>query len=145
MKLWTKILLAIGLGVLAGLFLGPQAVYLKPIGTLFLSLLNMLIVPLIFTSMTCGIILMPDAKKLGRVGGTALLLYGISTLFAIFLGLGVANFLELGNSLHLSAGILQSREMPEIADLLLSSVPKNPIKAFAEGNILQVIIFSIFF
>ena len=146
MKLWTKILIAIGLGIVAGIALGPKAELLKPIGTLFLSLLNMLIVPLIFSSMTCGITNIPDSKKLGRVGGITLGLYAITTLFAILLGLGLSYWLELGSSLHLSAtGPIVIKEMPAISELFLSMIPKNPIRSFAEGNILQIIVFATFF
>ena len=146
MKLWSKILIAIFLGVVMGVALGPQATIFKPIGTFFLGLLNMLMVPLVFASLVCGIINIPDMKKLGRIGGTAFFLYGLSTLFAIALGLSLAYWLGTGTALHLPLHeAVQTKPLPEASELLLSAVPKNPIKAFAEGNILQVIVFALFF
>ena len=68
MKLWQKILLAIAIGTTTGIFLGEYALYLKPVGTIFLNLLKMLVVPLMFSSMISGITHMTDTRKLGRVG-----------------------------------------------------------------------------
>lgn len=146
MKLWTKILLAIVLGAGTGFILGPTALVLKPIGTLFINLLNMLIVPLVFSSIILGITSTPDPKKLGRIGGITLLLYAVTTLIAIALGIGVASYLELGKNLHFSqVGITAAKELPTMTELFLSLVPKNPVAAFAEGNILQIILFSTLF
>ncbi len=146
MKLWAKILLAIVLGAGCGFILGPSAEILKPIGTLFINLLNMLIVPLVFSSMIIGITSTPDPKKLGRIGGITLLLYAVTTLIAIALGMAISSFFELGSSLHLAqSGQVVAKAMPTMSELLLSLVPKNPIAAFTEGNILQIIVFSILF
>lgn len=146
MKLWLKIIIAMAAGLVTGIIFGPQAIYLKPIGSFFLGLLNMLMVPLVFASLTCGIANIPDVKKLGRIGGTAFALYGISTLFAILLGLVVALWTGSGASLNLPVHeAVKTKNLPELSDLLLSAIPKNPVKAFAEGNILQIIIFSTFF
>lgn len=146
MKLWGKILIAIGSGVVTGLILGPYAEYLKPIGSIFLNLLNMLIVPLIFSFMTLGIVSSPDAKKLGRIGLITVSLYAITTLIAIGLGLGCASWLELGKGLHFTATeVVQAKALPSISELILSIVPKNPIQSFTEGNVPQIILISILF
>jgi dicarboxylate/amino acid:cation (Na+ or H+) symporter, DAACS family len=146
MKLWAKIIIAIALGILTGFILGPKAEVLKPIGTLFLNLLNMLIVPLIFASMASGITNIPDTHKLGRVGGMTLVLYALTTLFAIVLGISLTLWLGIGESLHLAHHApAEIKALPPLGDLLLSMIPKNPIKAFAEGNILQIIVFAAFF
>ncbi len=158
MKLWAKIFIALGLGVIAGTVLGPQADIFAPIGTSFLKLLNMIIVPLIFASMVDGITNIPSTKELGRIGATTLGLYAVTTLIAISFGLFFATSFPLGNLLvgnipsletlpsastvSLSAPITSTLSMQEI---LLSAIPKNPIKAFAEQNVLQIIVFAIFF
>lgn len=146
MKLWVQIAIAILLGSCTGFILGPQAELLKPIGTLFLNLLGMLIVPLIFSSMTCGITNIADPNKLGRVGFVAVALYAITTLLAIFLGIGLSHWLQLGSELHLAqVAPIEAKPLPSLSELVSSLVPKNPIKAFAEGNVVQIIVFSTFF
>lgn len=126
--------------------MGPNAELLKPIGTLFLNLLGMLIVPLIFASMTTGITNIADPTKLGRVGLVAVILYAATTLLAIFLGISISHWLELGSSLHLAqVAPLEAKPLPSLSELVSSLVPKNPAKAFAEGNVVQIIIFSTFF
>jgi dicarboxylate/amino acid:cation (Na+ or H+) symporter, DAACS family len=146
MKLWAKSIIAITGGALTGIILGPSASVLKPVGTLFLNLLNLLIVPLVFSSMIMGVTSTPDTKRLGRVGGITLLMYAATTLVAIVLGMAVANWLHLGQDLHFTAQSVQTvKELPSFADLLLSFVPKNPIAPFVEGNIVQVILLSVAF
>ena len=145
MKLWMQIAIAILLGSAVGFLLGPQAELLKPIGTLFLNLLGMLIVPLIFSSMVCGITNIADPSKLGRVGLVAVVLYVVTTLLAIFLGIGLSHWLELGKELHLAkTASVAAKSMPTLSDLIANLVPKNPVKAFSDGNIVQIIIFSTF-
>ncbi len=145
MKLWAQIAIAIVLGSAIGFLLGPQAEMLKPIGTLFLNLLGMLIVPLIFSSMVCGITNIADPSKLGRVGLVAVILYAVTTLLAIFLGIGLSHWLALGKELHLAEVVSQeAKSIPTLSDLIANLVPKNPVRAFSEGNIVQIIIFSTF-
>jgi dicarboxylate/amino acid:cation (Na+ or H+) symporter, DAACS family len=145
MKLWAKSLIAIAIGALTGIVLGPSAELLKPIGTLFLNLLNMLIVPLVFSSMIMGITSSPDTKKLGRVGGITLLMYGVTTLIAIALGIGMSTWLELGKNLHFVAqGTAHVKDLPTFSELFLNIIPRNPVTAFTEGNILQIILISVF-
>lgn len=145
MKLWAKTLIAIGLGIATGCIFGPSTSVIKPIGTLFIQLLNMLVVPLIFSSMVVGITSMRDMKKLGRIGGITLLLYLVTTCIAIVLGLSLSNFLELGKELHFTAPTtsVKAQAVPGFSEVLLNVVPKNPIMAFAEGNVLQIIFFAI--
>ncbi len=146
MKLWAQIALAIVFGSTCGFILGPQAEVLKPIGTLFLNLLGMLIVPLIFASMTSGITNIADPSKLGRVGFIAVCLYAITTLIAIFMGISISHYLSLGSDLNLAQVATQEiKELPSVSELLSSLVPKNPVKAFSEGNVVQIIVFSTFF
>lgn len=145
MKLWMKILVALILGVFTGILLGPQAAFLKPIGTAFLSLINMIIVLLVLSSMTVGITSIHDPKKLSKIGSKTVLYYLTTTIVAILLGLIFSNFFSLGNGLdfHFS-GELKDQAAPSLSDIFLSVIPSNPIASLAEGNVLQIIVFSLF-
>lgn len=144
MKLWTKILIGLVLGAITGIVIGPAAVYLKPVGTIFLNLINMIIVLLVLSSMTVGITSIHDPKKLGRVGGKALALYFGTTLLAVITGLFFANILHVGENLNLVSTAAASTKSTSISDIFVSIIPKNPIAALVEGNILQIIVFSSF-
>lgn len=138
-------LIGIVVGITAGVLLGPKAQYLKPIGTVFLGLLNMLVVLLVFSSMTVGVTSINDVRKLGRVGIKTLLLYMGTTIVAIAFGLIAAKLINPGVGLSLNhGGNVQIDETPEILNIFLNLVPTNPIGSLANGNILQVIVFSIF-
>lgn len=146
MKLWHKMLLGLGLGLLCGVILGPKAEALKPVGTVFLNLLNMIVVLLVFASMTSGVTAINDIKKLGRVGLRTLLLYLATTAIAIAIGLLFAKLFNPGRGIGLVSDevMINIDDTPELMHLFLNLVPSNPIGALANGNILQVIVFSIF-
>lgn len=145
MKLWLKILIALVLGTITGLLLGPNAEFLKPIGQAFLSLISMIIVLLILSSMTVGITSIHDPQKLGRIGLKTLLLYTITTIIAIVIGISFAYIFQPGVGLNLeTAEPIVIKDSPTLKDIFLSIIPSNPILAMAEGNVLQVIVFAIF-
>lgn len=146
MKLWQKMLLGLGLGIGTGILLGPHAQYLKPVGTVFLGLLNMLVMLLVFSSMTVGVTSIRDIKKLGRVGIKTLVLYIVTTAIAIVFGLVIAKLINPGVGVGLihDASEITLNARPSLMDAFMSLVPSNPIASFANGHILQVIVFSIF-
>lgn len=145
MQLWVKIIIALILGVIVGTLLGPEARLLEPIGTIFLNLINMVIVLLILSSMTVGITSIHDPKKLGRVGFKTLFLYMVTTLLAIVIGMGCAQLFQPGAGLQLvTTAELTLKETPSIRQMLLGIFPPNPVAALAEGNVLQIIVFSLF-
>lgn len=146
MKLWKKMLIGLVLGTLSGILLREKAQYLKPVGSVFLSLLNMVVVLLVFSSITVGITSINDTRKLGRVGLKTLLLYISTTAVAIIFGLIAAKIFNPGKGIGLTfEGLpISIDETPELVSLFINLVPKNPIGALASGNILQVIVFSIF-
>lgn len=146
MKLWLKILIGVVVGLILGSVIGEKAAYLRPIGDIFLSLVNMLVVPLVFASMTVGITSIHDPKKLSRVGIKALLIYFVTTAIAIGIGLSLAYLLKPGVGANLGAGptTLKIGGAPPIAEMLISIVPSNPVASLAEGNVLQVIVWAIF-
>jgi Na+/H+-dicarboxylate symporter len=144
MKLWVKIFIGLLLGALAGLILGEKAIYLKPLGTIFLSLINMIIVLLILASMAIGITSIHDPKKLGRVGGKTIGIYLMTTLIAIVSGLILANVFQVGGALGLQSGEVAQAKTFSLSDIVLSAIPTNPIASMVNGNILQVIVFAVF-
>lgn len=144
MKLWVKIFIGLVLGAITGLILGENAIYVKPVGTIFLSLINMVIVLLILASMTVGITSIHDPKKLGRVGGKTMGIYLMTTLIAIITGLLLANLFQVGTGLQLQVQEITQSKVPSITEIILSMIPTNPIAAMVNGNILQVIVFAVF-
>ena len=146
MKLWQKMLLGLVLGTILGILLGEKAEYLKPFGTVFLSLLNMVVVLLVFSSMTVGVTSINDIRKLGRVGLKTLLMFLGTTAIAIIFGLIAAKLFNPGRGIGLSHEnvAINIDEMPELMNMFLNLVPSNPIGALANGHILQVVVFSIF-
>lgn len=147
MKLWVKILISIILGISTGIILGPKAEYFKPVGDIFLNLINMIIVLLVLSSMTVGIASIQDPKKLGRVGLKTFAVYLSTTVISIVLGILFAKLLNLGGGLDLqvvSDQVINVRtETKSIGEILRSIIPSNPVAALAEGNILQIIVFSV--
>lgn len=144
MKLWTKILMGLFAGALFGLWLPSLTPYTKPIGDVFIQLINMLIVPLIFSSLLVGVTSIDDTKKMGRVGLKTLLLYLGSTAFAITIGLLVSASLQPGVGVDLgTASTGLNAPAQSWADTLVSLIPRNPVAAMANGHILQIIIFAI--
>lgn len=145
MKLWMKILVALGLGIVAGAIFGEHAIILKPIGQLFLGMINMIIMPLVLASMTVGITSIHDPQKLSRIGLKSLFLYLVTTLIAICWGLGFASIFQPGAGLELTASSAPVvKEAPSFGEMLVSIIPSNPIASMAEGNVLQVIVFALF-
>lgn len=145
MKLWHKILMALLAGMVTGYFLGPNAVWLKPVGQIFLSLISMLIMPLILSSMAVGITSIQDPAKLGRLGIKTLGFFLITTLMAITLGLTFAHYFSPGSSLNFSLSETAPAATPmTLSQMLLSIFPSNPIAAMNQGNVLQVIVFALF-
>ncbi len=144
MKLWLKIFIGLFLGALTGFLIGENAVFLKPIGTLFLNMINMIIILLIFASMTVGITSIHDPKKLGRVGGKTVGIYFTTTFIAILMGIALANAFQLGEGLGLSVKHAAEIKGLSLSEILLSIIPSNPIAAMAKGDILQVIVFALF-
>ncbi|MBF9000592.1 MULTISPECIES: dicarboxylate/amino acid:cation symporter [Vibrio] len=144
LALWKKILIGMVLGVAVGALLGKDAALLKPIGTLFINAIKMLIVPLVFCSLVVGITSMKDTRKMGRIGGKAIVLYLLTTAVAIAIGLGLSAVIQPGAGLNMTASQSSvAKDAPALVQTLLAMIPQNPIKALAAGNILQIIVFAI--
>ncbi len=149
MQLTTKILIGLALGIVVGLLMqgSPQLAetYIRPIGTLFLNLIKMIIVPLVFSSLVVGASSIGDPKSLGRIGGKTLAYYLVTTAVAVSIGLLLSTLLKPGIGLSIpidaSAEVV---EAPSIISTLVNIVPANPLQGLVGGNILQVIAFALF-
>ncbi len=145
LELWKKVLVGMVLGVIVGVTMGPDAEILKPLGTLFINAIKMLIVPLVFCSLIVGVTSMQDTRKMGRIGIKAIVLYLGTTAVAISIGLGFAALFGPGEGLNMVVADTNAvaQEAPPLVQTLLNMIPKNPVDALAAGNILQIIVFAL--
>jgi Na+/H+-dicarboxylate symporter len=115
-------------------------------GKIFVSSLKMLVVPLVFVSLICGTCSLKDTTKLGRIGGKAIGLYLITTALAISLAMTIALVVGPGEGVNMvSNAEFVSKEAPSLAQVIIQMFPSNPFSAFAQGNMLQVIVFALLF
>ncbi len=158
-RLHTKIFLGLILGIIAGLVFREKVLLIEPVGTVFLNLITMIVVPLVFVSLMLGTASLGDVKKLGRIGAKTSLYFVITTIIAICVGLLLANAVKPGEGLpdnvqtqllenyeaRAQDGIKRMEEKPSIVEILVNIVPTNPVKAFIDGNMLQIIFMAILF
>jgi Na+/H+-dicarboxylate symporter len=137
-----RIFVAFALGSAAGLLLGERMAVVAPLGDVFLRLLNMLVLPIVVFTLMTGIRQLSPAR-LGRIGGTTVGLYVLTTTLAGVIGLAVANLLQPGRGVEFSGGEATSQAPPSLTDVVLGIVPSNPVAAMAEGNILATVFFVI--
>lgn len=144
--LWQRVIGALLLGVVTGLLWGPEAESIKWIGDFFIASIKMLVVPLIFFSLISGITAIGDLRKLGAVGGRAILLFVITGQIAVWLGLALGAIFTPGAGLDTDA--IEAGEVPESTftgwtDMLVATVPDNPVRVMAEGAVLPLIVFAL--
>ena len=151
-----KILAAMLFGAILGIILNNISVYnslinqylsngvFEVVGKLFVNSLKMLVVPLVFCSITVGITSLGNLSLMGRVGLKAIIIYLLTTAFAITLALIFAIFIEPGQGYEIDSSIqFLAKEAPSLSSVLTSIVPSNPILAMADGEMLQIILFAI--
>ncbi|MET0856109.1 MAG: dicarboxylate/amino acid:cation symporter [Telluria sp.] len=152
--LYVQVLFAIVLGVLLGIFYPKLGVDMKPLGDGFIKLIKMIIAPVIFCTVVAGIAGMQDMKKVGRVGGKALLYFEIVSTIALAIGLIVANVVRPGDGFNANPATLDAKAVAEYTtkaksqstvDFLLNIIPNTFVDAFAKGDILQVLLIAILF
>ena len=115
-------------------------------GQIFIASLKMLVVPLVFVSLVCGTCSLNDTAKLGRIGGKAIGLYLITTALAITLAMSMALLISPGEGVNMTTETnFASKEAPSLAQVIIQMFPSNPFTAFAQGNMLQVIVFALLF
>jgi aerobic C4-dicarboxylate transport protein len=153
-SLYVQVLGAIAIGVALGHFAPEVGASMKPLGDGFIRLIKMIIAPIIFCTVVLGIAGMDDMKKVGKTGGLALLYFEIVSTLALIIGLVVVNVLKPGEGMHVDPTSLDTKalsayvgpnKMASTTDFLLNIIPTSVVDAFAKGDILQVLLFSILF
>ena len=152
--LYVQVLFAIVCGVLLGYFYPNIGESLKPLGDGFIKLVKMIIAPVIFLTIVSGIAGMSDLKKVGRVAGKAMLYFITFSTLALCIGLIIGNVLQPGSGMHIDPATLDTGAVKVYAEkahdasivkFLMNIIPSTVVSAFAEGDILQVLFFSILF
>ena len=153
-SLYFQVIVAVTLGVLLGMLAPSTGEAMKPLGDAFIRLIKMIIAPVIFCTVVTGIAGMEDMKKVGRTGLYALVYFEIVSTIALFLGLLIVNVLRPGAGMHVDPDTLDASavaayagpgKMTGAVDFLLDIIPTTVTGAFATGNILQVLLFSLLF
>lgn len=150
MNLSVKILISLVLSVVVGLMAGVDGLpfikwWIAPVGTIFINLIKMVIVPIVFTSLVVGMTSLGDLKKLGRIGIKTIFIYLFTTAIAIVIGFIVAGIIHPGIGLEMTAGdAVKVKEAPSIMQVLVAMVPTNPVASMAKADILPIIIFALF-
>ena len=152
--LYVQVLIAIAIGILLGVVEPALAEKMKPLGDAFIKLIKMIIPIVIFCTVVSGISGMQDAKKVGRVGGKAILYFEVVSTIALLIGLVVANVLKPGAGFDANPATIDSKSIADfttrakdqhIVDFLLGIIPNTVVDAFASGDVLQVLFFAMLF
>lgn len=153
-SLYFQVIVAISIGILLGHFYPQIGAQMKPLGEAFIKLIKMLIAPIIFFTVVHGIASMKDMKKVGRVGLKALIYFEVLTTLALIIGLVIVNVLQPGAGMNVDPASLDSKAVATFTakaaehstiDYFMHLIPTTVVGAFAEGDILQVLVFSVLF
>lgn len=158
LTLTQRILIAMAAGIAVGVLFSTFATALAPVkpwfvdgvlnvvGRIFLALLQVIVVPLVLFSLVTGMTSLGDLRSLGRLGGKTMALYVLTTPVAIGIGLGVAGLIGPGAGFQLLGDAsFEVREAPPLTDVLVNMFPTNPVRALADGQMLQIIVFALLF
>jgi aerobic C4-dicarboxylate transport protein len=150
--LYVQVLIAIVLGVLVGLFWPETGAAMKPLGDGFIKLIKMVIAPIVFLTLVHGIASVREASQVGRVGVKALVYFEVVSTFALFIGLAVAHVLKTGSGFNIDPAALDASAVQSyarraasesVSGHLLAIIPNSFFGAFAEGDLLQVLLIAI--
>ena len=152
--LYFQVLVAIGIGVALGYFYPAAGAKMKPLGDAFIRLIKMMIAPIIFATVVVGIARVGNVKEVGRVGIKAIVYFEVVSTLALAIGLVVINVVHPGSGINADPSTLDTKAVASYAesgksfsavDLLLHIIPESVVGAFANGDILQVLFFSVLF
>lgn len=152
--LWVQVMVAIALAIVLGYVRPAWAIAMKPLGDGFIRLITMIIGLIIFCTVVSGIAGMEDLKKVGRVGGMALLYFEVVSTLALLIGLVVGNVIRPGDGFNVNAATLDAKAVSDYAgqakaqnvtDFLIHIIPTTVVDAFAKGDILEVVFVAILF
>jgi aerobic C4-dicarboxylate transport protein len=153
-SLYFQVITAIVIGVALGHFYPETGTAMKPLGDGFIKLIKMIIAPIIFCTVVVGIAGMEDMKKVGKTGGYALLYFEVVSSIALIVGLVIVNLVQPGAGMNVDAASLDSKavsaytgpgKMQSTTEFLLAVIPNTVVDAFAKGEMLQVLLFSMLF
>lgn len=154
-KLYVQVLIAIVVGILLGHFMPELGTKLKPLGDLFIKLIKMLLAPIIFASIVVGIARMNNVHEAGRVGLKAVLYFEVVSTLALVIGLVVVNLFKPGAGMNVDPALIdgstvatytqKAQQQGGALDFILNIVPNSVVGAFANGDMLPIIFFSLLF
>src|SRR5438105_5816460 len=153
-SLYFQVVVAIVIGVLLGYFKPDWGAVMRPLGDGFIKLIKMMIAPIIFCTVVVGIAGMEDMKKVGKTGGLALIYFEVVSTIALIVGLLIVNVVQPGSGVHVDPNSLDTTavaayagpgKMETTVGFLLNVIPNTIVDAFAKGDILQVLLFSVLF
>ena len=154
MTLWGQVLIGVAIAIVYGYFKPASAIKMKPLGDGFIRMITMVITVIIFCTVVTGIAGMESLKKVGRIGGKALLYFEIVSTLALFTGMLVGNVAHPGSGFNVNPATLDAKSVADYAgaakqqsvtDFLMNIIPTTMVDAFAKGNILQVLFVAILF
>jgi len=154
MTLWGQVLIGVALAIIYGYFKPASAIKMRPLGDGFIRLITMVITVIIFCTVVTGIAGMENLKKVGRIGGKALLYFEIVSTLALLTGMLVGNVAHPGSGFNVNPATLDAKAVADYAgaakqqsvtDFLMNIIPTTMVDAFAKGNILQVLLVAILF
>jgi aerobic C4-dicarboxylate transport protein len=153
-ELWVQVMVAITLAIILGYVAPARAIAMKPLGDAFIRMISMIITLIIFCTVVNGIAGMENLKKVGRVGGMALLYFEIVSTIALLIGLVVGNVVRPGSGFNVNVATLDAKAIADYAgqakaqnvtDFLMHIIPTTVVDAFAKGDILEVVFVSLLF
>src|SRR5579863_1688352 len=152
--LWGQVLIGVAIGIVLGYLRPHAAVAMKPLGDAFIRVITMIITLVVFCTVVTGIAGMGDMKKVGRVGGKALLYFEVVSTLALLIGMIVGNVVPTGAGFNVNpqtldakavAGYATLAKSQTITDFLINLIPNTVVSAFSTGNMLQVVLVAILF
>ncbi len=154
LTLWGQVLIGVALAIVFGYLYPAKAIQMRPLGDGFIRLITMIITLIIFCTVVSGIAGMENMKKVGRIGGKALLYFEVVSTLALLIGMVVGNLTHPGSGLNVNPATLDAKAVAgyagqaraqSVTDFLLNIIPTTMVDAFARGNILQVLLVAILF
>jgi aerobic C4-dicarboxylate transport protein len=153
-SLWGQVLVGVAIAIVLGYLRPHTAVAMKPLGDAFIRLISMIVTLVIFCTVVTGIASMQDMKKVGRVGGKALIYFEVVSTLALLIGLVVGNLAHTGAAFNVNpatldakavAGYADAAKAQSVTDFILHIIPTTIVDAFAKGDILQVVLVALLF
>lgn len=150
LSLSSKVFIGFGLGIILGIVFKEKILFVKPIGDIFLKLIKMIVVPLIFFSITAGVCSIGDMQKLKRIGSKTIIYFLATTAIAGSISLTLANMIQPGKGFTIDSivtaadKVYEAKEAPTLSKTIIDMFPDNIFTAFVNTNLIQIIVFALF-